>query len=196
MPQQSETPQKQPVVAPVAKPQPITTASPKPPTPSPVSPQGSISPSPQTASPQTQSTPKQATVQPQPTSQAQEDLELEDVISVDNIVSNDVLEYEIDAVNTQLAAQKAAPPESLIDRKQALELKMNLLVIRVQTGQLSPEDYVEQLKKKIEEDTNLARKLVSMGKKDWARWRSLCSFSFVFMLCGHLTLLQVPTNSC
>jgi len=101
------------------------------------------------------------------------DMELEDVISIENIVSNDVLEAELESVNGQLATyatNSEKPPESLDERKAAIELKLNLLVIQVQSGQLTPESYIEILKKKIEEDTNLARKLVAAGKKDWARY--------------------------
>jgi len=92
---------------------------------------------------------------------------------VDNIISNDVLEHELEVVNSQLAVyaqKKAAPPDELVDRKQAIELKINILVIQVQSGQLTSEAYISMLNAKIETEKALARKLVAIGKKDWARY--------------------------
>lgn len=89
-------------------------------------------------------------------------------------------------------------PEALTDRKQALELKMNILVMQVQTGAITPENYplfiylfinnnvqfslflsklylmvfryVEMLQTKVEQEMALAKKLVALGKKDWAKF--------------------------
>jgi len=89
------------------------------------------------------------------------------------MISNDVLENEAAQVDAQIAAyaQKKQPtPEALVDRKQALELKMSILVIQVQSGQITPEKYVEMLQAKVSEERALAKKLVGLGKKEWARY--------------------------
>lgn len=102
---------------------------------------------------------KPAPAAAKPAAAEEDEMDLEDVNNVDNIISNDVLESEMEAVNAQLAAypkfvaplfyfdrtrcaqKKTAPPETLVDRKQAIELKMNILVIQVQSGQITPEGY-------------------------------------------------------
>ncbi|KAI8970496.1 hypothetical protein BDB01DRAFT_855413 [Pilobolus umbonatus] len=74
--------------------------------------------------------------------------------SVDNLVSNMVLEYELSLVNSAIASAKNK--DDLIDRKQAIEIRMNMLVIQVQTGILDMETYLSQVQKRIEEDRRLA----------------------------------------
>ena len=59
--------------------------------------------------------------------------------SVDSIVSNMVLEHEMSLVNAALASPQSKNKDDLMDRKQALEIKMNMLVIQVQTGILDME---------------------------------------------------------
>jgi hypothetical protein len=57
-------------------------------------------------------------------------------------VSNNVLEFEERRVSAEIEAQskrKATVPEELTDRKQQLEIKMQLLVLQVQTGKLTME---------------------------------------------------------
>lgn len=81
--------------------------------------------------------------------------------SVDSIVSNMVLEYEINLATNALAGNSnkqlsAQAREDLIDRKQALEIKMNMLVIQVQTGMLDMETYLAEVKKRIEREKQLA----------------------------------------
>lgn len=59
---------------------------------------------------------------------------------MENIVSNDVYEWEIEQVTKQIVeyqSKKKPPPEDLVDRKQHLEMNMNLLGINVQTGKLT-----------------------------------------------------------
>lgn len=53
-----------------------------------------------------------------------------------------VLEGEIQAVDAKISAfktKKLTVPDELVDRKQALEIKMNMLILQVQTGSLTME---------------------------------------------------------
>src|SRR6266498_5477488 len=72
--------------------------------------------------------------------------------SVDILVSNLVIQHEVEAVNAQIAtleAQHKPVPDDLTDRKNALEIKQNLLVIQVQTGQLTMDKYLDQVRASI-----------------------------------------------
>eukprot|EP01113_Clastostelium_recurvatum_P018901 TRINITY_DN2227_c0_g1_i2.p1 TRINITY_DN2227_c0_g1~~TRINITY_DN2227_c0_g1_i2.p1 ORF type:complete len:785 (-),score=252.31 TRINITY_DN2227_c0_g1_i2:70-2169(-) len=114
---------------------------------------------------------KPAPAQSPPPSSSSDDDDEGDPDQVD-IISNDVLEFEVGRLNNLIAqykTQKKEVPEEIEDRKQALELKMNILVIQVQTGALSVETYTDMLMKKIEEEKVLAQKLVQKGKRDWAK---------------------------
>ncbi|KAI9275368.1 hypothetical protein BY458DRAFT_454646 [Sporodiniella umbellata] len=74
----------------------------------------------------------------------------EELNDVDSIVSNMVLEHELALVNT------GSTKEEVVDRKQALELKMNMLVVQVQTGMLDMETYLANVEKRMEQDCRLA----------------------------------------
>jgi len=115
----------------------------------------------------------------QPTKQAvkqqaikeQEDDDLDQPIPVEFIISNDVLEAEVQNINQKIAAykvKKASPPEDLVDRKQAAEMALQLLQVKVSTGQLNEEVYSKQLQAKIEEEKELAKKMIRNGRKDRA----------------------------
>ncbi|KAI8990966.1 hypothetical protein BDF20DRAFT_841936 [Mycotypha africana] len=95
----------------------------------------------------------------------------EEFNNVDNIISNMVLEYEINAVTTALAtkAVSAKEKEDLQDKKQALEIKMNMLVIQVQTGLLDMDTYLNNLQKRIDADRRLALVFKNYGRLDLAR---------------------------
>lgn len=82
---------------------------------------------------------------PAPTADSNEE---EDEDSVDNLISNDVLEWETQNIKTkiaQLQATKKPVPEELSDRLQAVQLKSSMLTVQVETGQLQPEVYFQQL---------------------------------------------------
>jgi hypothetical protein len=94
-----------------------------------------------------------------------EELDIEEWESVENMVSNNVLEAEFASVTKRidvLQASKKEVPEDLADRKNALEIKMKLLMISVQTGQLSIEAYLEQLKKKADAERKFAARCVAL----------------------------------
>ncbi|KAI8088423.1 hypothetical protein BDF21DRAFT_396573 [Thamnidium elegans] len=94
----------------------------------------------------------------------------EEFNSVDNIVSNMVMEHELGLVNAGLASkQPAKSKEDLMDRKQALEIKMNMLVIQVQTGMLDMNTYLEGVQKRLESDRRLAIVFKNHQRLDLAR---------------------------
>jgi hypothetical protein len=81
--------------------------------------------------------------------------------SLDHLISNDVLEWERQRIKeqiTQLTSQGKPVPEDLEEREQAVGLKINLLQVQVETGQLTQDTYFAQLKAKVAEETALARK--------------------------------------
>ncbi|RUS25235.1 hypothetical protein BC938DRAFT_472446 [Jimgerdemannia flammicorona] len=105
--------------------------------------------------------------QDDPLEQAEEELN-----SVDNLVSNVVLEQELNTVNGQIAVLTARGqpiPDDLTDRKQAIDIKMNLLVIQVQTGQLTMDDYLRNVEARIEKDGKLAVVFKNVGRLDLAK---------------------------
>jgi hypothetical protein len=88
-----------------------------------------------------------------------------------NIVSNDVYEYELEQVNSKIAAlnaKKQKIPEDLENRKQLLQIGLNVLQTKVQAEQLSEEDYLKIMESKIAEEKTLAKALLDSGKKEWA----------------------------
>eukprot|EP01105_Mastigella_eilhardi_P017114 TRINITY_DN3936_c0_g1_i3.p1 TRINITY_DN3936_c0_g1~~TRINITY_DN3936_c0_g1_i3.p1 ORF type:complete len:510 (-),score=180.18 TRINITY_DN3936_c0_g1_i3:64-1593(-) len=94
-----------------------------------------------------------------------------DAESLDRVVSNDVLEWEQDRVTRQLAAAKVAGKalsEDMVVRKQDIEVKMQLLVIQVQTGKITPEGYIKMLEAAVKAEHEVARRLVGLGRKEQA----------------------------
>lgn len=81
-----------------------------------------------------------------------------------------VMEHELGLVNAGLASkQSAKSKEDLMDRKQALEIKMNMLVIQVQTGMLDMNTYLENVQKRLESDRRLAIVFKKHHRLDLAR---------------------------
>ncbi|KAI8048143.1 uncharacterized protein B0P05DRAFT_592345 [Gilbertella persicaria] len=94
----------------------------------------------------------------------------EEFNNVDNIVSNMVLEHELKIVNANLVTKQSAKiKEDLMDRKQALEIKMNMLVIQVQTGILDMDTYLENVQKRMEADRRLALIFKKYNRLDLAK---------------------------
>lgn len=75
----------------------------------------------------------------------------------------------IDQQIAALTAKKCKIPDDLIDRKQALEIKMNLLVVQVQSGSLTMESYLMQVKKAIEFEKERALKYKAANSMDLAK---------------------------
>ncbi|ORX62391.1 hypothetical protein DM01DRAFT_1331816 [Hesseltinella vesiculosa] len=93
-----------------------------------------------------------------PTNEALEAAE-EELNNVDVLVSNMVLEHEMNVVQTTLSTGKYGPgrtKDDWMDRKQALDIKMNMLVIQVQTGILDMAGYLEQVQERMDRDRQLA----------------------------------------
>ncbi|TPX53844.1 hypothetical protein PhCBS80983_g06139 [Powellomyces hirtus] len=128
-------------------------------------------PSPVQAAPVSATSPASTT---SPTSPASKSDEVEDAEmqfqSVDLIVSNTVLEKELEQLDAQLITfktQRRPIPDDLTDRKFALQLRMNTLVFRVQAG-LSMEDYVKEVKQSITQHTTWALIFKNNNRKDLA----------------------------
>ncbi|KAF7729465.1 hypothetical protein EC973_004445 [Apophysomyces ossiformis] len=128
------------------------------------------------AQPQSALTPAASTkaraITPAPVSEASEtptELEQaeEELNNVDNIVSNMVLEHEISLVTAAL--QKSSATDDLLDRKQALDIKMNMLVIQVQTGMLDMDTYLNMVQKRMQRDRHLALLFKKHGRMDLAK---------------------------
>ncbi|RIA99742.1 hypothetical protein C1645_746568 [Glomus cerebriforme] len=96
----------------------------------------------------------------------------EQLNNVDALVSNLVIQHEVETVNAQIAtleAQRKSVPDDLTDRKNALEIKQNLLVIQVQTGQLTMDKYLDQVRASIISCKKLALVFKKAGKLEEAK---------------------------
>ncbi|KAI3636021.1 hypothetical protein MIR68_005902 [Amoeboaphelidium protococcarum] len=108
---------------------------------------------------------------------ARDDQLLEQLIeqfdNIEAIVSNNVLEMlqteTIKAIAEQRSTRSGKSVDDLNDLKQRVDLKMNLLVIQVQTGQLTMERYLAQLKQSIEDHKQMALRFKQLGNLDYAR---------------------------
>ncbi|OQS02187.1 hypothetical protein THRCLA_05416, partial [Thraustotheca clavata] len=121
-----------------------------------------------TPKPQAPVPPPAAPVPPTQTANASEvTTNTSDPHEVENIVSYDVMNDEIDRINKRL---ESGPAPELSDRLDALQLKKQLLEIEMQTGKLTIEKYIERLQARIAADNTLARTLYKQGlKSDAAR---------------------------
>lgn len=73
-------------------------------------------------------------------------------------------------VNAGIASkQSAKAKDDLMDRKQALEIKMNMLVIQVQTGILDMDTYLENVQKRMDGDRRLALVFKKYNRLDLAK---------------------------
>ncbi|CAI2169408.1 16096_t:CDS:2 [Funneliformis geosporum] len=92
--------------------------------------------------------------------------------NVDLLVSSLVIQNELDVVNNQitiLEAQRKPIPEDLTDRKASLDIKQNLLVIQVETGQLTLDKYIDQVRANIVSCKKLALIFKKAGKLEEAK---------------------------
>ncbi|KAF2070867.1 hypothetical protein CYY_007823 [Polysphondylium violaceum] len=131
---------------PVEKPTPTPTPTPTPaPTPTPV-------PTPATTA--------------KPSEQEEEEEEEEDIDNLDNIVSNNVLESMQENLAREISIQGAK--QDLVDKKQAIDIKLMVLETQISSGLLSIEQYVEQIQQAIVNDKKKALEYSSKGQKDKA----------------------------
>ncbi|CAO0794104.1 unnamed protein product [Mucor circinelloides] len=147
----------------------------------------SSSPRVEQVDPGTSNTPEETSATPQPIapvekqqatqpeqSNAPDNSELEaaeeEFNNVDSIVSNMVMEHELNLVNSNLASKSGKQQkDDLQDRKQALEIKMNMLVIQVQTGILDMDTYLENVQKRMDADRRLAIVFKKHNRLDLAK---------------------------
>ncbi|KAF9906415.1 hypothetical protein EC991_000662 [Linnemannia zychae] len=110
--------------------------------------------------------------QPAPSAEADEeesksDKALNELNSVEGLVSNMVLESEIQIAQQMIhdarAVGNAEAAEEYQDRLMQLEIKMKLLVLQVQTGQLTMDVYCRSVYDKITKDKKLAVELKRLG---------------------------------
>ncbi|KAK5581403.1 hypothetical protein RB653_001435 [Dictyostelium firmibasis] len=100
-------------------------------------------------------------------SKADDGESLEEMVEdLDRVVSNNVLESMQETINQQIATQGAKT--DLLDRKQAVDIKLMILETNVSNGILSFENYLKQLEFAMAEDKKLALLLSSKGRKDLA----------------------------
>ncbi|KAI3654953.1 hypothetical protein MP228_000333 [Amoeboaphelidium protococcarum] len=125
-----------------------------------------------TATSSTSVSPKTAQSQSARDDQLLEQL-VEQFDNIEAIVSNNVLEMlqteTIKAIAEQRSTRSGNSVDDLNDVKQRIDLKMNLLVIQVQTGQLTMERYLAQLKQSIEDHKQMALRFKQLGNLDYAR---------------------------
>ncbi|KAI8340454.1 hypothetical protein BC941DRAFT_417287 [Chlamydoabsidia padenii] len=101
----------------------------------------------------------------------------EEIDSVDVLVSNMVLEHEINVANAAISkgvttTEGSSSPrtkEDWMDRKQALDIKMNMLVIQVQTGMLDMQTYLDKVEQRMNRDRQLALIFKKHNRLDLAK---------------------------
>jgi hypothetical protein len=107
---------------------------------------------------------------PSPTPPNQE--EMQDLIlsfqDTTSIVSNMVIEHEIANVR-KLIANKTGDEEEMQSTLSALLIREQMLVMAVQSGTLTPQQYLDQLSRSVEQTKVLALKFKKVGKLDWAK---------------------------
>lgn len=87
------------------------------------------------------------------------DLERKDPLGVQFIESSEVFDYELQLCDDQLVKlgqSGGADRDSLLMRRQLLQMKSDALVTQVQSEQLSLEDYLKILRERIQRDTMIA----------------------------------------
>jgi hypothetical protein len=125
------------------------------------------------------------------------------LFSIDNIVSNDVLEWELGNIDQKInliASKGGKIPPDLLDRKQQVLLKLNILEvifrcfiriyvfyydkIQASSGNLDPEVYFNTLREKIKEEKAIAAKYkdtnVEWAKLALKRAKIMASFRYVY----------------
>ncbi|KAG0335633.1 Coiled-coil and C2 domain-containing protein 1B [Podila horticola] len=92
---------------------------------------------------------------------------LEELNGVELLTSNMVLEAEIQAAQEQIHNAKAVgnseAADDYQDRLTQLEIKMKLLMLQVQTGQLTMEGYCQAVNARVDKDKQLAIQLNRLG---------------------------------
>ncbi|CAG8565829.1 8542_t:CDS:2, partial [Diversispora eburnea] len=96
----------------------------------------------------------------------------EELNSVDLMVSSKLLQQESELIDAQIASlqtQQKSVPEDLLDRKSAIQIKTNLMEIQVQTGQLTIDKYMDNVKNYIVNCKKLALIFKKAGRLEEAK---------------------------
>jgi len=94
--------------------------------------------------------------------------DLDQYHNVDKLVSNEVMDAEIALIGEQLKTAKGNIREELEERKSNIEFKQKMLGNNVNTGLLTLDQYIVDVKNMIASETKLAATLRSTGKKEHA----------------------------
>ena len=102
------------------------------------------------------------------------DADISDPHSILGILSNDVLEWEINThiphtLTLARQRQDSAAVEDCMDRLTAAQTQLSILVQAVQAGKLTLEAYLGKLRENIERDGLVARELMRRGRKEDAK---------------------------
>lgn len=87
------------------------------------------------------------------------------------MISHSVLGWRKEALESEIAAAKAKKmPQEEVDeleaKKDDVEHKITILIVLVQSGQLSEEEYIRRVKVKIGEEEELAQRLASINRRE------------------------------
>lgn len=82
---------------------------------------------------------------------------------MENIISNDVLEYEIDQIT-----QKEEISKELQERLKMLQDKLEILKKEAESGKINEKDYINSLLAKIDEEEVRAQLFLNRGMPEWA----------------------------
>ncbi|CAG8534892.1 9206_t:CDS:2 [Acaulospora morrowiae] len=96
----------------------------------------------------------------------------EQLNNVDLLVSSKLLQQESEIIDAEIAtlnAQQKPVPDELLDRKSAIQIKMSLMEVQVQTGQLTIDKYIEQVKASVVSCKKLALVFKKAGKLEAAK---------------------------
>jgi len=129
-------------------------------------------PTPQTKEPEVEQTTKpQSQPEKQPEKQQQQQKQQEEeeeedtyIDDLDKVVSNNVLEAMQESLTREISIQGAK--QDLVDKKQAIDIKLMLLETQISSGLLSFEQYVEQIQQAMANDKKKALEYSSKGQKD------------------------------
>ena len=91
---------------------------------------------------------------------------------VEGMISNSVLEWAMGETEKKIRSTPKTNTdeiESLEMRKQTIQIKMDILMLQIQTGKLTIEQYTENVQKKIAEEKKLAIQFRDQGKIDAAK---------------------------
>jgi len=85
------------------------------------------------------------------------------------MMSHSVLGWRKEALEAEIASAKAKKLsedeiDALAAKRDDIEHKMTILIVLVQSGQLSQEEYIRRVKVKIGEEEELAQRLASINR--------------------------------